>query len=281
MNSPKGVLIAIGGAETKEIKSIKKQSEQIAGATKKGILRTIVEAASKKQDAAIEIISTASAIPDELGKIYTRAFRKLGSPYVGHLKITERKQAENKKIIERINKCNCVMFTGGDQLKLCSVLGGTPLINILQERYNDEYFVIAGTSAGAAAMSRTMMSGGAELRPYIKGEVELSIGFGFISNVIIDTHFHARGRFGRLAQAIATQPGEVGIGLDEDTGVIIERGKKIKAIGSGSVVIIDGSNIKYNNIADISTGMSISAANIVVNILSHWDAYDMETREFT
>jgi cyanophycinase len=172
------------------------------------------------------------------------------------------------------------MFSGGDQLKLCSVLGGTSFLTRLKERYNDEHFLIAGTSAGAAAMSATMICGGPEDKAYLKGEVDLSIGFGLMQNVIIDTHFDARGRFGRLAQAISTQPGEIGIGLDEDTGIIVEKGHRLKAIGSSSVVIIDGSNIRHNNIADIKSGMPISVANLKVHILSNSDVYDIETHEF-
>ncbi|RYZ57536.1 MAG: cyanophycinase [Chitinophagaceae bacterium] len=152
---------------------------------------------------------------------------------------------------------------------------------MLRERYETEHFVIAGTSAGAAAMSNTMICGGDETKAYLKGKVELSIGFGFLREVIIDTHFDARGRFGRLVQAIAAQPGAVGIGLDEDTGVIIEKGTKMSAIGSSSVVVIDGTSISHNNIADIRNGMPISVANLVVHMMTHSDVFDINSRVFT
>jgi cyanophycinase len=154
-------------------------------------------------------------------------------------------------------------------------------MDILRERYETENFVIAGTSAGAAAMSNTMICGGDETKAYLKGKVDLSIGFGFLREAIIDTHFDARGRFGRLVQAIAAQPGAVGIGLDEDTGVVIEKGTKMRAIGSSSVVIVDGTSIVHNNIADIRGGMPISVANLVVHIMTHSDVFDIHTREFT
>lgn len=278
MSYPKGILIAIGGAEDKGSEEM--EPYRSLNFFKEGILNKIVELAGKKQEPKIEVITTASSIPDEVGKTYKKAFKKLGCVDIGHLKITSRDEAEQKKTMDRLEACNCILFSGGDQLRLCSVLGGTSFISLLKERYATEYFVIAGTSAGAAAMSHSMICGGPEEKAYLKGGVELSIGFGFLPNTIIDTHFDARGRFGRLAQAIASQPGEIGIGLDEDTGIIIEKGSKLKAIGSSSVVIIDGSTIQYNNIADIKSGMPISFANLKVHIMSHGDVYDIETHEF-
>lgn len=279
MNYPKGILIAIGGAEDKGPEEEAKNSSAL-NFFKEGILKKIVELAGKKGDPKIEVITTASSIPDEVGRTYKKAFKKLGCVDIGHLKITTRDEAESKKTMERLENCNCILFSGGDQLRLCSVLGGTSFLSTLKERYEEEYFLIAGTSAGAAAMSHSMICGGPEEKAYLKGEVQLSIGFGFLPNVIIDTHFDARGRFGRLAQAIATQPGEIGIGLDEDTGVIIEKGTRLKAIGSSSVIIIDGSAIQHNNIADIKTGTPISFSNLKVHIMANADVYDIEEHEF-
>jgi cyanophycinase len=279
MNYPKGVLIAIGGAEDKGTDEEREQSDS-RNLFKEGILNKIVEIAGKKEEPKIEVITTASSIPDEVGRTYKKSFKKLGCVDIGHLKITNREEAESKKTIERLEKCNCILFSGGDQLRLCSILGGTSFLSTMRERYEEEYFVIAGTSAGAAAMSHTMICGGPEEKAYLKGQVQLSLGFGFLQNIIIDTHFDARGRFGRLAQAIASQPGEVGIGLDEDTGVIIDKGVRLKAIGSSSVVIIDGSNVQYNNIADIKTGAPISFANLQVHIMASGDIYDIEAHQF-
>lgn len=248
---------------------------------KEGILNQIVELCSKKGDPKIEVVTAASSIPDEVAQVYKKAFRKLGCVEIGHLKIRSREEADSKKTLERLEKCNGILFSGGDQLRLCSVLGGTEFMDILHERYETEHFVIAGTSAGAAAMGNTMICGGDETKAYLKGKVELSIGLGFLRDVIFDTHFDARGRFGRLVQAIAAQPGAVGIGLDEDTGVIIEKGCKLKAIGSSSVVIVDGTSISHNNIADIRSGMPISVGNLVVHIMTHSDVFDIDTREFT
>src|SRR5688572_30607188 len=239
MQYPKGYLIAIGGAEDKG-SELERERQNSLDFFKQGILNHIVELAGKKTDPKIEVITTASSIPDEVAQVYKKAFRKLGCIEIGHLKITKREDADSKKVLERLEKCNCILFSGGDQLRLCSVLGGTEFTDILHERFEKEHFVIAGTSAGAAAMSNSMICGGDETKAYLKGKVELSIGLGFLQEVIIDTHFDARGRFGRLVQAIAAQPGAVGIGLDEDTGVIIEKGTKMRARGSSSVVVVDG-----------------------------------------
>jgi cyanophycinase len=279
MQSPKGFLIAVGGAEDRgEEEKIRNKRLDFF---EEGILRQILLLASKKRTPCIELITTASSIPDEVALSYKKAFRKLGCDEVGHLKLLTREEADSKKVLERLERSNCIMFSGGDQLKLCSVLGGTSFIDIVRERYESEPFVIAGTSAGAAAMSNTMICGGNENRAFKKGEVELSIGFGLLRDVIIDTHFDARGRFGRLVQAIAAQPGSVGIGLDEDTGIVVEKGNIVRAIGSSSVVVVDGSHVTYNNIAEIRNGMPLSVSNIHVHVLSQSDQFDIQQRIFT
>ena len=280
MQYPKGYLIAIGGAEDKGT-SEERERQNSLDFFREGILNCIVELDGKKTEPKIEVVTAASSIPDEVAQVYKKSFRKLGCVEIGHLKILRREEADSKKTLERLEKGNCILFSGGDQLRLCSVLGGTEFIDILRERYEKEALVIAGTSAGAAAMSNTMICGGDETKAYRKGEVELSIGFGFLREAIIDTHFDARGRFGRLVQAIAAQPGAIGIGLDEDTGVIIEKGNRMRAIGSSSVVVVDGTSIVHNNIADIRSGMPISVANLIVHIMTHSDVFDIHTREFT
>jgi cyanophycinase len=279
MQQPKGILIAIGGAEDKGTERENERQNSL-DFFKEGILQQILQLIGKKFDPRIEVITAASTIPDEVGQIYKKAFKKLGAIDIGHLKISSRDDADSRKVLERLDKCNCILFSGGDQLRLCSILGGTEFLDIVRERYEREHFVIAGTSAGAAAMSNSMICGGDESQAYLKGKVELSFGLGFLQEAIIDTHFDARGRFGRLVQAIAAQPGSIGIGLDEDTGVIIEKGTKLTTIGSSSVVIVDGSNIRHNNIADIKNGMPISVASLQVSIMTKSDVYDINKREF-
>jgi cyanophycinase len=278
MQLPKGYLIAIGGAEDKGEED--KVREKKVDFFEYGILKQILGIASKKVVPKIELVTTASSIPDEIAQVYKKAFKKLGVEQIGHLKLLTRDDADNKKNLERLEKCNCILFSGGDQLRLCSILGGTAFIEQVKEKYMEEHFVIAGTSAGAAAMSNTMIGGGDANKAYIKGQVELSIGFGFAQSLIIDTHFDARGRFGRLVQAIAAQPGAIGIGLDEDTAVLIEKGVKLKAIGASSVIIVDGSSVKCNNIADIEGGKPISLSNLQVHVMARDDVFYLNSREF-
>jgi cyanophycinase len=152
---------------------------------------------------------------------------------------------------------------------------------MLSEKYHHEHFVIAGTSAGAAAMSSTIITDGAAADAYLKGTVKLGIGFGFLPNAIIDTHFDERGRLGRLIQAIAVQPGIIAIGLSEDTGIVVEKGDKLKAIGSGSVVVVDGSSIEANNLSEIDDCAPLSISNIILHVLSHSDIYELGARKFT
>lgn len=279
MQLPKGYLIAIGGAEDKGEED--KWRGKKPNFFEQGILKQIVELAGKKGTPKIEVITTATSIPDEVAQSYKRAFKKLGIDQIGHLKLLTREDGDNKKYLERLEKSNCILFSGGDQLRLCSILGGTTFIDMVKEKYMDEHFVIAGTSAGAAAMSNTMICGGNPNKAFMKGEVELNIGFGFIQSVIIDTHFDARGRFGRLVQAIAAQPGAIGVGLDEDTAVLVEKGSRMRAIGSSCVVVVDGSHVKCNNIADVHEGSPLSISNVQVHVMAREDMFHLQSREFT
>ena len=187
----------------------------------------------------------------------------------------------NPEYLQRVERCDGLMFSGGNQLRLSAIFGGTPLLKILLKRYEEENFTIAGTSAGAMAMSNTMIYEGNAMRAHLKGEVKITTGLGFIDDVIIDSHFEKRGRFGRLAQAVATNPQCVGIGLGEDTGMLItEGGNKMEAIGSGLVVIIDGFDIRHCNIADIPDGNPISIENLKVHFCEKGNGYLLKERQF-
>ena len=228
----------------------------------------------------IEIITTASSVPDEVGEQYILAFNKLGCNNVGHLRIRVRDEALDPASVERLKACKAVLFSGGNQLRLSSIFGGTEFLDILKERYENEYFLIAGTSAGAMAMSLTMIYEGNATNAHLKGEVKITTGLGFIAGVIIDSHFNKRGRFSRLAQAVAANPGTIGIGLGEDTGIVVTNGDELEAIGSGSVMILDGRNIHHNNIADIEFDQPISVENIVVHIMAKGNTYNIRSRKF-
>ena len=280
MSSPKGKLIAIGGAEHKgtelEVDGFQRNNLNFF---ELGILRRVVEEAGGLA-ARIEVITTASMIPYEVGENYLNAFGKIGCTNIDLMHIRTRQDAMNPEFIERIHECDAVMFTGGNQLRLSATDGGTEFLSILKKRYKEENFMIAGTSAGAMAMSTTMIYEGNAARAHLKGEVKITTGLGFMSNVIIDSHFEKRGRFGRLAQAVAGNPGCIGIGLGEDTGMLITEGNKMEAIGSGLVIIIDGHDILHSNIADIPDGNPISMENLKVHFCEKGNGYLVRERKF-
>ncbi|MES2618581.1 MAG: cyanophycinase [Bacteroidota bacterium] len=278
--SPKGVLISVGGAEDKgtdlELGIIERNNLNFFEI---GILKNIVKEINHT-DARIEIITTASQIPDEVGENYLDAFAKLGCTNIGHMKIRNREDAIKPEYLERLRNCDALMFSGGNQLRLTAIFGGTEFLELLHHRYQTEHFIIAGTSAGAMAMSNTMIYQGNASNAHLKGEVKITTGLAFIKDVIIDSHFNKRGRFQRLAQAVAANPSAIGIGLGEDTGVIIRNGFEMEAIGSGAVVIIDGRHIRHNNIADIEEGASISVENMIVHIMEKGNKYNARTKVF-
>jgi cyanophycinase len=173
------------------------------------------------------------------------------------------------------------MFSGGNQLRLSTIYGGTRFLEIVLDRYTEEKnFVVAGTSAGAMAMSNTMIYEGNAFTAHLKSEVKITTGLGFMDDVVFDSHFEKRGRFGRLAQAIASNPSAIGIGLGEDTGMFIKEGNVMEAIGSGLVMIIDGHEIRHSNIADIPDGNPISVENIKVHFCEKGNGYLLKERKF-
>lgn len=279
--SPKGKLIAVGGAEDKGTDLEKGEIHRSnLNFFELGILRRIVEEIGGPSSR-IEIITTASMIPTEVGNHYMDAFGKMSCTNVDLMHIRNRQDAARPDYIERIRRCDGVMFSGGNQLRLSAIFGGTEILRVMLNRYADENFTIAGTSAGAMAMSNTMIYEGNAMRAHLKGEVKMTTGLGFIDDVIIDSHFEKRGRFGRLAQAVATNPQAIGIGLGEDTGMLItEGGNKMEAIGSGLVVIVDGFDIRHCNIADIPDGNPISIENMKVHFCEKGNGYLLNERKF-
>jgi len=277
---PKGKLIAVGGAEDKGIDlETGELYRNNLNFFELGILRRIVKESGGPTDR-IEVITTASMIPNEVGNNYLNAFGKIGCTNIGVLHIRNREDASNKDYIERLKQANCIMFSGGNQLRLSSVFGGTEFLDILQERYQNDDFVIAGTSAGAMAMSNTMIYEGNATRAHLKGEVKITTGLGFMDDVIIDSHFEKRGRFGRLAQAVASNPSCLGIGLGEDTGMLVTGGNQLEAIGSGMVMILDGHEIRHSNIADIPEGNPISVEKLIVHLCAKGNGYLLKERKF-
>jgi cyanophycinase len=278
MNVPKGKLIIIGGAvdmgSNVTIQEHIMQPDYIKF-FEQGILKRIITESAKHEGSLIEVITTASQIPELVGDEYIKAFGQLNVTNVNVLHIKSREDASNEAYLNRIRKADVVMFSGGDQLRLTAIFGGTEFLQILKQRYQKENFVIAGTSAGAAAASTHMIYRGQSNEALIKGEVQITAGLGFVDSVIVDTHFVQRGRIGRLMYAVATNPGILGIGLGEDTGLLITDGNMMEAIGSGLIILVDGRNIVATNIYDVEIGSPVSIDNLKVHVMSIFDKYDL------
>ena len=278
----KGKLIIIGGAVDKGSFTEKEFDKDVAkniNFFEKGILKRIIKESKHKENSRIEIITTASVIPREVGPEYVKALHYLNAKNTDVLYIESREQANDVEVLARLKAADVVMFTGGDQLRLTSILGGSKFHDMLMDKYINEEFVYAGTSAGAAAASNNMIYQGSSSEALLKGEVKITSGLSFIDNVIIDTHFVKRGRIGRLFQAVVSNPRLLGIGLGEDTGLLITNNNKMEAIGSGLVILVDGREIKETNLTEISIGEPISINHLVTHVMSIHDLYDLSTNK--
>ncbi len=232
-------------------------------------------------DSHIEVITTATREPTRSGKAYVKAFKELGCGNADYLPIDETHPADDPKYLKRLERATVVFFTGGDQMRLSTYLTGTEFLKILQDKLQkDKDFVVAGTSAGACAMSNMMIYEGYGRETLLKDEIKITGGLGFVKNLFIDTHFTERGRFGRLAQAVARHPTCLGVGLGEETGVMVSNGNKIQVFGSGNVTIMDGSAIKYSNLDEVDTGEPIAVEHLIVHFLPQGHEFEIEHHSY-
>jgi len=281
---PKGKLIIIGGAVDKGSFAENVFAEHVddnLNFFEKGILRRIIDESKHRKESRIEIVPTASKIPALVGSEYAKALGHLGAENVGVINIETREKANDIEVLDRIKNADVIFFTGGDQLRLTSIFGGTAIHDLLLEKYLQEDFLYVGTSAGAACASKNMIYQGSSREALLKGEIKITSGLGFMDNVIIDTHFVQRGRIGRLFQAVVGNPKTLGIGLGEDTGLLIKNGDSMEALGSGLVIIVDGRQIIDTNITDVELGEPISIKNLVVHVMSQADVYCLATNDLT
>ena len=279
---PKGKLVIIGGAV--DLGSSLNYNENISHPHyikffEQGILRRVMVESAKAENSVVEVITTASQIPDIVGAEYIKSFNQLQVNNVRVLDIRSRTDAANHEYLERITNADVVMFSGGDQLRLSSIFGGTKFLQILKKRYHEDNFLIAGTSAGAAAASTNMIYRGSSSEALVKGEVQITAGLGFVDSVIVDTHFVQRGRIGRLFYAVASNPGMLGIGLGEDAGLLITEGNCLEAIGSGLTILVDGRYINEKSIYDVEIGSPVSIVGLKVHVMSIFDRYNLEKHE--
>jgi len=280
--APKGKLIIIGGAiNTGSFTETQFGLPQNMNFFERGILKRITTESAHNTDSRFEIITTASLIPEKVGEEYIKAYAQLDVHNVGVLNIGSREQANDAEFVERVKSADVIIFTGGDQLRLSSIFGGTAIHETLLYKYQHETIVIAGTSAGAAASSKNMIYQGSSKDALLKGEVKITGGLGFIDGVIVDTHFVQRGRIGRLLYAAASNPGILGIGLGEDTGLYISGGNTMEAIGSGMVILVDGRKMVDTNLTDVEMGQPVSISNMIVHVMCDGDIYNLQEHHLT
>ena len=267
-----GTLIPIGGNEDKGIDTGEQYHLEFI---QESILSRVVNESGGKE-AKIVIIPTASSIPEEVSKNYIQAFGKLGCEDIHIMDIRNRQQSEETKNLRIMERAQCIMFSGGNQSKITKNIRETTLHRILLDRYKSDKLVVAGTSAGAMCMSREMIAGGSSREAFVKGAVKMDKGLGFIPKLTIDSHFIRRGRFGRLAEAVAKYPKMIGIGLAEDTGLVIKKGKIFEVIGSGMVILFDPRKLKHNNQEVLEEGTPMSLTNLKTHVLANGDRFNIK-----
>jgi len=259
----KGKLLIIGGAEDRS-------GERV-------ILRRFVELAGGAS-ARLVVISAAARDAHDAGEIYRRLFSDLAAGKVRTIPLPDRRAARDPSIIREVEAATGVFFTGGDQLRLTTLLGGTRLLDTVEDIYAGGT-VVAGTSAGAAAMSSTMIVEGDSGDAPKHCTVKMAPGMGLVTGVVIDQHFAQRGRIGRLLSAISQNPSYLGIGVDEDTAVEIRPGRPIRVMGSRTVTIVDGRSIIHTNTSQSAPEEPLAIAGVTLHVLPSDYGYHLEDRE--
>lgn len=258
----KGNLIIIGGAEDKQGKmSILKNVAEIMG----------------KGSAKLIIITTATNQPEIVGNEYKSIFEKLGAGYIDILNISTRDEANDPANASRILEATGIFFTGGDQLRITSILGGTRVHDAMQDSYA-RGVVITGTSAGASAMSSTMIVDGGSNDAARKCTVKMAPGLGFLEEAFIDQHFSQRGRIGRLLCGVAENPYILGIGIDEDTAIRVYPDAHFEVLGTNAVTVLDGKSIKTSNVSEQKPDEILAITNITLHVLTRGYGFDMRNR---
>jgi cyanophycinase len=260
MTDKPGALIVIGGHEDKEGDRI--------------ILRQIAE---RLDGGKLVVATVASHQPDGYFDSYKKAFATLGVTDLVELYVNERDETQSAATQAILTGAAGVFFTGGDQLRISSQIGDTPVERAVRELHA-RGGLIAGTSAGASVMSETMLVRGASAESYRIGDLHMAPGLGLIRDVIIDQHFAERGRIGRLLGAVAQNPRVLGIGIDEDTAIVIED-RRFEVVGCGAVYIVDGTHVSHSNIAEAGREEALSMFGVRLHVLASGNHYSLAARE--
>jgi cyanophycinase len=257
----RGWIVPIGGAENKE--------------NDRHILERFIRV-SGGENADIVVIPTASRM-HETGPRYEKLFNELGAAQVTVMDFDTRRDCQEAGRLRRIEEATGIFFTGGNQLRLTTLLGGTPVAKLIRSR-NARGVTVGGTSAGASILSEHMIAFGDEGSSVISGSVRLAPGLGLTNRFIIDQHFRQRDRLGRLITALAYNPFAVGIGLDEDTAAFIGPDEIIEVEGSGGVTVVDASEVSYSSIAEVDDGQPVSVLGLRLHILVAGATFNLHTR---
>jgi cyanophycinase len=254
-----GPLIAIGGHEDKEGDC--------------AILRAIAEAMNGGK---LVIATVASHEPEGYFDTYKQAFGRLGLDNLVELYVNERAEGRKQEVLDLLKDAAGIFFTGGDQLRISSQIGDTPIERIVQE-IHERGGLVAGTSAGAAFMSEIMLVKGSSGESHRIGDLHMAPGSGLVPGAIIDQHFAERGRIGRLLGAVAQNPRVIGIGIDENTAIVV-RGDSFSAIGAGAVYVVDGENVTHSNISEAKPERALSMHGVTLHVLSAGDTFQLPRR---
>jgi cyanophycinase len=254
-----GPLIIIGGHEDRE-----------------GDKKILQEVAKMLGDGRLVIADLASQDPEGLFETYEHAFRKLGVAHISRLYVNTRQEAQEPATLRLLKDATGVFFTGGDQLRIASLIGDSATYRRIQEIYG-EGGVIAGSSAGASVMCETMLVAGSSDTSCCLSDLRLGPGLGFMKNTIIDQHFAERGRIGRLLGAVAQNPKILGIGIDEDTAIIVEK-NIFRVVGEGAVYVADGKEVSYSNSSENEPDCVLSVFNTKLHILNEGCSFNMIER---
>jgi cyanophycinase len=263
VETKQGTLIIIGGGERKDAE------------------RTVLQEVAHRVGTGKLVVATiATAEPEETWKDYREIFKKLGVKKVEWLDVRIREEGFKEEVVGILDGATVVFFTGGDQLKITSQLGDSLVYRRIEEIY-EQGGTIAGTSAGASVMSETMLiSGGGEESHKVDTVLGMAPGLGFIRNAVIDQHFAQRGRLGRLLGAITQNPRTLGIGLDENTAIVLDDNKWFEVVGAGAVYVLDGSKVSFSNLAEPQEEMekTMSVFDVRLHVLSAGNRFDLQER---
>ncbi len=254
-----GTLIIVGGHEDKS-----------------GDMVILKEIAKKVGNGKLIVATVASEIPLEVWSDYNRIFKSLGVSSIVHLNIAQPDEARSIDVDVLFQDAKVFFFTGGDQLKITTKLGGSPIVGNIYRLFQNGG-TIAGTSAGAAVMGKTMLVGGENTESHKVGNWMMAPGLGLLENMIVDQHFAQRGRIGRLLGAVSMNPGILGTGIDENTAVIVDK-DHLRVIGENAVYIVDGTGVSYTNISEASADKTMSCHDVKLHILSQGETFDLKTR---